>query len=176
MLPIPPRDLPWLMLRGVFRLASIDFICRVGERATRECDPLSPRRTGQADFPTSGSPESNIATGMRRPWTALLGLLAQLLSQQREFVWKFVSARLFLQGFDKLPFIRSGISSKRFSSPLTAALLSARPLCSTGVTPLPRSYGPLRLPARADPSVMDSIRPLGPVARSHPAGSPRFLD
>ena len=45
---------------------------------------------------------------MRRPWTALLGLLAQLLSQQREFVWKFVSARLLLQGFDKLPFFRSG--------------------------------------------------------------------
>jgi GxxExxY protein len=31
---------------------------RVGERATRKCDPLSPRRTGQADFPASGSPEN----------------------------------------------------------------------------------------------------------------------
>jgi len=31
---------------------------RVGERATPRCDPLSPRRTGQADFPASGSPES----------------------------------------------------------------------------------------------------------------------
>jgi GxxExxY protein len=33
---------------------------RVGERATPRCDPLSPRRTGQADFPTSGSPENRI--------------------------------------------------------------------------------------------------------------------
>src|SRR5674476_888177 len=38
----------------------------------------------------------------------LLGLLAQLLSQQREFVWGSVSTRLFLQGFDMLPFFRSG--------------------------------------------------------------------
>src|ERR1035437_7237195 len=38
----------------------------------------------------------------------LLGLLAQLLSQQREFVWGSVSAHLFLQGFDMLPFFRSG--------------------------------------------------------------------
>jgi hypothetical protein len=42
---------------------------RVGERATRKCDPLSPRRTGQAVFPTSGSPESHIAAGMRRQLT-----------------------------------------------------------------------------------------------------------
>src|ERR1017187_4245608 len=39
----------------------------------------------------------------------LLGLLAQLLSQQREFVWGSVSAHLFLQGFDMLPFFRSRI-------------------------------------------------------------------
>jgi hypothetical protein len=32
---------------------------RVGERAdTFRCDPLSPRRTGQAGFPASGSPEN----------------------------------------------------------------------------------------------------------------------
>jgi len=54
-----------------------------------------------------------------------------------------------------------GVSSKRFSFPLTAALLPARPLRSTGVTPLLRSYGPLRLPARADPSVMFSFGSLG---------------
>jgi hypothetical protein len=33
---------------------------RVGERAdTLRCDPLSPHRTGQADFPASGSPENS---------------------------------------------------------------------------------------------------------------------
>src|SRR5215472_14277535 len=31
---------------------------RVGERARLSSDPLSPRRTGRADFPTSGSPEN----------------------------------------------------------------------------------------------------------------------
>jgi len=38
----------------------------------------------------------------------LLGLLTQLLSQQREFIWQSVSARLFLQGFDMRPLFRSG--------------------------------------------------------------------
>jgi len=40
-------------------------------------------------------------------------------------------------------------------------MFSARPLRSTAVTPLLRYYGPLRLPARADPSVMYSLEPLG---------------
>jgi len=39
-------------------------------------------------------------------------------------------------------------------------MLPVRPLGSTGVTPLPRYYGPLRLPARAVPLVM---YPLGPL-------------
>ena len=38
-------------------------------------------------------------------------------------------------------------------------MLSVRPLCSTGVTPLPRYYGPLRLPARAAPGyVFPAVR------------------
>jgi len=40
-------------------------------------------------------------------------------------------------------------------------MFPVRPLGSTGVTPLPRYYGPLRLPARAVPSVIDSLGPLG---------------
>src|ERR1017187_1350875 len=45
--------------RGYAGLAKNALASRVGERATPcECDPLSPRRTGQADFPTSGSPEN----------------------------------------------------------------------------------------------------------------------
>jgi hypothetical protein len=31
---------------------------RVGDGDTLRCDPLSPRRTGQADFPATGSPEN----------------------------------------------------------------------------------------------------------------------
>ena len=39
-------------------------------------------------------------------------------------------------------------------------MFPVRPLGSTGVTPLPRYYGPLRLPARAVPLVMYSLGPL----------------
>ena len=38
---------------------------------------------------------------------------------------------------------------------------SSKAVLSAGVTPHPRSYGPLRLPARAVPSVMYSLWPLG---------------
>ena len=44
-----------------------------------------------------------------------------------------------------------GFSSKRLSPPSYRIMLSVRPLRSTGVTPLPRYYGPLRLPSRAAP-------------------------
>jgi GxxExxY protein len=45
---------------------------RVGERATPECDPLSPRRTGQADFPTSGSPENRLCLRLAQAVARLL--------------------------------------------------------------------------------------------------------
>ena len=44
------------------------------------------------------------------------------------------------------PSPRSGVSPKRFFPSSYRNMLPVRPLCSTGVTPLPRSYGPLRLP------------------------------
>ena len=44
---------------------------RVGERAnTLRCDPLSPRRTGQADFPASGSPENVSPQAFTGSYTA----------------------------------------------------------------------------------------------------------
>jgi len=48
-----------------------------------------------------------------------------------------------------------------------------RPLRSTGVTPLPRYYEPVRLPTAAAHRVMSSPVALGFTARR--AGSPRFL-
>ena len=106
----------------------------------------------------------------------LLGLLVQLLSQQREFIRLSVSARLFLQGFDMQPLFRSGNFFQAVLLSSYISNVSARPLCSTGVTPLPRSYGPLRLPARAAPRLCISSGRRGPVALPRPAGSPRFLD
>jgi hypothetical protein len=54
-----------------------------------------------------------------------------------------------------------GISSKRFSFPLTAAIVSSRAPSLHGRYPFPRYYEPLRLPARAVPSVMYSLGSLG---------------
>jgi hypothetical protein len=51
-------DIRKLYEQTIWPISAIN-LGRVGERATRRCDPLSPRRTGQADFPTSGSPENS---------------------------------------------------------------------------------------------------------------------
>src|ERR1051326_2571366 len=60
---------------------------RGGERATQERGPLSPRRTGDADFPRPALLET-LASGMHiKPEIRfLLGLLAQLLSQLRNLL------------------------------------------------------------------------------------------
>src|ERR1035437_6249963 len=55
------------------------------------------------------APIDPIVQSVKPELRLLLGLLAQLLSQQREFVWGSVSTRLFLQGFVKLPFFRNRI-------------------------------------------------------------------
>ena len=77
----------------------------------------------------------------------LLGLLAQLLSQLRNFLrypW------LFHRSWSRLsrgyPSLRSGIFIQVVFSSSYRCMLSLKPLGSTGVTPLPRYYGPLRLP------------------------------
>src|SRR5712691_1994093 len=97
----------------------------------------------------------------------LLGLLTQLLPQQREFIWQSVSARLFLQGFHMQPLFRSGnlfqavlLSSCSRNASSEAPSLHGRYSAS--------SYGPLRLPARTDPSVMYSLGSLVPAALPRP--------
>src|ERR1017187_1827263 len=53
--------------------------------------------------------------------------------------------------------------------------VSVRPLCSAGITPLPRSYGPAPTPFRAAPPVMFFPPGVG-RSRSLPVGPPRLLD
>jgi hypothetical protein len=65
-----------------------------------------------------------------------------------------------IQGFDMQPAFRSGYFQAALL-PSYSSLLPARPLCSTGVTPLPRSYGPFRLPSAAAFTVMSSRSALG---------------
>src|SRR6267378_892726 len=98
----------------------------------------------------------------------LLGLLTQLLSQQREFVWGSVSTRLFIQGFDKLPFFRSGNFFQAVLLPSYSRNASSKAPSLHGRYPLPHYYGPLRLPARAAPSVIDSLGPWGARTASPP--------
>ena len=79
----------------------------------------------------------------------LLGLLAQLRPQRGEFLRQATRRLVFCQPFQLFRFFRSGTfrssGSPRFSF---EALLPAGPLRSTGITPLLRYYGPLRLPPR----------------------------
>jgi len=67
-----------------------------------------------------------------------------------------------------LPLFRSGNVSQAALLSSYISMFPVRPLCSTGVTPLLRSYGPLRLPARAVPSVIDSLGPWGARTASPP--------
>src|SRR5450631_3039829 len=91
----------------------------------------------------------------------LLGLLAQLLSQQREFIWASVSTRLFIQGFDMHPFFRRGnlfqavlLSSYSCNSSSAAPLLHGR----SRAAPLVWASPP---PGQDRPLVMYSLGPLG---------------
>ena len=66
-----------------------------------------------------------------------------------------------------------GLSSKRNSHPLTQRVCVPAPSLHGGY-PLPRYYGPVRLP---DEAALGLCIPLGrwPACAGHPAGSPRFL-
>ena len=123
-------------------------------------DPLSTRHTGRADFPHPAFPDT-FAIGMRNEGRLLLGLLAQLLSQKREFR-------------RQSPPLRNG-SISLGQAVLPSSYIStylAGPLRSTDVTPLPRYYAPRRLPTRASPAVMHSRKELGSApARSGLPGS-----
>jgi hypothetical protein len=91
----------------------------------------------------------------------LLGLLTQLLSQQREFIWQSVSTRLFIQGFDMQPFFRNGNLFQAALLSSYSSNASSKAPSLHGRYPLLHYYGPLRLPARADSSVMYSLGPSG---------------
>src|ERR1019366_8603007 len=107
----------------------------------------------------------------------LLGLLAQLLSQQREFVWGSVSAHLFLQGFDMLPFFRSGnlfqvvlLSSYSSNASSEAPWLHGRYPASSLLWASP-TPGQGRSLGYVFPRAVGGRLPF-----PRPAGSPRFLD
>src|ERR1043165_3250828 len=73
--------------------------------------------------------------------------VSQLLSQLRNLLrqsWLFHRFRHRLCCV--CPSLRSGIFIQAVFSSSYRFLFPLRPLCSTGVTPLLRSYGPLRLP------------------------------
>src|ERR1019366_442851 len=107
----------------------------------------------------------------------LLGLLTQLLSQQREFIWQSVSTRLFLQGFDMQPSFRSGnlfqavlLSSYSSNVSSEAHWLHGRYPASSLLWASP-SPGQSRSLGYSFPRAV-----WGRLPFPCPAGSPRFLD
>ncbi len=115
--------------------------------------PLPPRHTGRADFPPPAFPDT-FASGAREELTGnrwlLLGRLAQLRSQKREF--RRPSPRLRRGA---IGLVQAVLPSSDIRTDL------AGPLRSADITPLRRYYAPRRLPTRASPAVMHSRRELG---------------
>src|SRR6202048_8131 len=105
----------------------------------------------------------------------LLGLLAPLLSQLRNFLWQ---SRLFHRSRHRLscgcPSLRSRIFIQAVFSSSYRFMLSVRPLGSIRVTGLLRYYGPPRLPTGSRVGYVFPP-PVGRL-RFHPAGPPTLLD
>src|ERR1035438_4979516 len=114
------------------------------------------------------APINPVVQSVKPELRLLLGLLTQLLSQQREFVWGSVSTRLFIQGFDMLPFSRSRIFVQAVLLSSYSSNASSEAPSLHGRYPLPRYYEPLRLPARAAPRLCIPLGRCGPVALSPP--------
>jgi hypothetical protein len=122
--------------------------------------PLPPHRTGRADFPHPALLKT-VTLGTRR--NSCLAFRSSLCLEMGPFVgWVSPTKSSVVE----LAFKRSFLSDSFDTFPVW-------PLRSTGVTPLPRYYEPLRLPFGAACRVMDS--PAALRARPHPVGSPRFL-
>src|SRR5258708_22166199 len=146
-----------------------------------DLDAVRPRRAlvGSPPFPCRLqhiAPTDPVVQSVQPELRLLLGLLTQLLSQQGNFVWGSVSARLFIQGFDKLPFFRIRIFVQAVLLPSYSSNASSETPSLHGRYPLPRYYEPLRLPARAAPRLWipsgrwaDFIPALPglPVAKAH---------
>ena len=135
------------------------------QKVCRPCNlyPLPPRRTGRADFPHPALRQSLSARHAQGvDGVPLLGLATQLPSQKRDLDWH---AR-----FRSKPFghpVRNGAFMAQAESPFfDRNMTEVQPLGSTGITPLPCYYGPLRLPATAGSRVIDSPRPLS-VSPTH---------
>ena len=160
-------------------------------------DCLPPHPTGRADFPHPAVPDS-FARGVRKElhdvtsqhhqtevlavcvkgppgwWPVpslapLLGLLAQPVSQTSKVRGQAgpVVRHRWLRSLS--PLSRGGMTGIQaaHSSSYTDAN-PAGPLRSTGVTPLPRYYGPRRPPAGAGHAVMLSRLPFGPERFDRP--------
>ena len=133
---------------------------RVEERARRRARPVPPSSNRTCGFPASGSRISSRLRACAACWDTPLGPETSQ-GPRREH---------------GRPLGRPLWDARRPSGwslllPWRAVL---RPLRSTGITPLPRYYEPVRLPAVADRRVMSSAAAVN-AAAPH-AGPPRFLD
>jgi hypothetical protein len=133
-------------------------------QSSRERDSLSPSSNRTYRFPVSGSP-TRVDARLSQAVGCLLRLAPEFPAQQRDPKGQVRIRHNALRG----P-VRDGATIAQ------AALLSCnrnlrevRPLRSTGITPLPRYYEPVRLPAEADARLWIPAR----RCPRHLAGSPR---
>src|SRR2546422_408849 len=133
-------------------------------------DAVDPRRSLIASHLVPGrrqhiAPIDQIVQRVESELRLLLGLLAQLLSQNREFLRQhtlrapFPPSRWWWHTHHQPPDRRRALQRPRLPRsrfllqsalpPSYKSMLTPRPLRSTGITPLLRYYGPLRLPAKA---------------------------
>ena len=137
------------------RLTSVSGFPRSGLNIRWPCDTdrLRPRQTGRADFPHPAFPDP----------------LSPRHAQGGTLLGHGPSSHLGQEVESRTGACPSGPPHVSWEQ------RSGRALRSTGITPLPRYYFPLRLPAR--PSGGYSFpSPVDPTSRSfHPDGSPRFL-
>ena len=140
--------------------------------STANCDGPTPRKPPRVLYPTpiGAGRVGEEATHERDP------IPPRFLSQLRNFLrqsWLLHRSRSRRScGY---PSTRSGICIQAVFSSSYRFMSSVRPLRSTGVTPLLRYYGPIRLPITAASPVMSSRRAWLAFAR-HRAGPPRLLD
>src|SRR5436309_6536385 len=114
-------------------------------------------------------PIDPVIQGIKPELRFLLGFVAQLLPQQRDFPRQpSVPARS--------PFFRSGsFFLQAVLLPSCSCLFPARPLRSLRITGLLRYYGPLRLPAQVSSRSHGFLQDERECRHPQPAGSPKFL-
>ena len=121
--------------------------------------------------------QTRAAAGKAMPGTAKEPGLPEKVSQLRNSLRQSWLPHRFRHRLScGCPSLRNGIFIQAVFSSSYRIMLSVRPLCSTGVTPLLRSYGPFRLPAGPPPRLcIPAARWLLPLPPDRASQAPRLI-